>query len=72
MLNVKSESVFIPCSSGADMFHPWVGQFGYFMSWALIQDNTVINTINRKNLFLKLVIPMGPHVSIIKINDSKK
>ena len=54
------------------MFQPCVGQFEYFMSLAHFQDNTVINTINIKNLFLRLVISMPPHVSINKINDSKK
>ena len=62
----------MPCSSGVDMFQPCVGQFEYFMSLAHFQDNTVINTINIKNLFLRLVISMPPHVSINKINDSKK
>ena len=34
--------------------------------------NAYKNTINIKNLFLRLVISMPPHVSINKINDSKK
>ena len=70
LLNVKRESGSISCSSGVDIFQPWIGHSELVLPRSHIKlDKTAIN---RKKAFLSLVISMPPHVSIIKINDSKK